>query len=160
MLAMDFIKQVASNSKNQVFKTILDSNKSINEISINPGKIVQDSIKDARFSYNKVKATDMNDTYLKRAGITTNNGKYYNSKGEEVNIDKDGYMNNLSLDNRFRMSYLNNDGSLDKSRIATHVAGLGAAGYVGLSSVGRLASGGGLYRDSDGNFDIIGLPII
>lgn len=160
MLAMDFIKQVASNSKNQFYKTILESNKPINEISVSPGKIIQDSIEATRYSHNKVKAADMNDTYLKRAGIIKKDGKYYNSKNEEVKIDKDGYMNNLSLDNRFRMSYLNDDGSLDKSRIATHVAGLGAAGYVGLSSVGRLATGGGLYRDSEGNFDIIGLPII
>lgn len=35
-----------------------------------------------------------------------------------------------------------------------------AGGYMGLSAAGRIATGGGLYRDSDGNFDIIGIPIV
>jgi len=36
--------------------------------------------------------------------------------------------------------------------------GIGIAGITGVSAAGRIASGGGLYRDSDGNFDIIGIP--
>lgn len=35
-----------------------------------------------------------------------------------------------------------------------------AAGFVGASSIGRLASGGGIYKDADGNTDIIGIPFI
>ena len=35
-----------------------------------------------------------------------------------------------------------------------------AAGFVGASSLGRLASGGGIYKDADGNTDIIGVPFI
>ena len=35
-----------------------------------------------------------------------------------------------------------------------------AAGFVGASSLGRLASGGGVYKDADGNTDIIGIPFI
>lgn len=35
-----------------------------------------------------------------------------------------------------------------------------AAGFVGASSLGRLASGGGIYKDADGNTDIIGIPFI
>ena len=34
-----------------------------------------------------------------------------------------------------------------------------AAGFVGASAFGRLASGGGIYKD-DGNTDIIGIPFI
>ena len=33
-----------------------------------------------------------------------------------------------------------------------------AAGFVGASSLGRLASGGGIYKDADRNTDIIGIP--
>lgn len=40
------------------------------------------------------------------------------------------------------------------------VAKTGAIGYGVPATVGRIASGGGLYRDSDGKFDIIGVPII
>lgn len=36
--------------------------------------------------------------------------------------------------------------------------GLGA--YAVPATVGRFASGGGLYHDSDGNFDIVGIPFI
>lgn len=35
-----------------------------------------------------------------------------------------------------------------------------ASGFVGASSLGRLASGGGIYKDADGNTDIIGIPFI
>lgn len=35
-----------------------------------------------------------------------------------------------------------------------------AAGFMGASSAFRLASGGGIYRDKDGNTDIIGIPFI
>ena len=35
-----------------------------------------------------------------------------------------------------------------------------AAGFVGASAFGRLASGGGIYKDADGNTDIIGVPFI
>jgi hypothetical protein len=36
--------------------------------------------------------------------------------------------------------------------------GVGIAGITGVSAAGRIASGGGLYRDSDGEFNIIGIP--
>ena len=35
-----------------------------------------------------------------------------------------------------------------------------AAGFIGASAFGRLASGGGIYKDADGNTDIIGVPFI
>lgn len=40
----------------------------------------------------------------------------------------------------------------------TAVAGLGL--YAGVNVPYRVASGGGLYRDSDGNFDVIGMPFL
>ena len=35
-----------------------------------------------------------------------------------------------------------------------------AGAFVGASAFGRLASGGGIYKDADGNTDIIGIPFI
>lgn len=35
-----------------------------------------------------------------------------------------------------------------------------AGAFVGASALGRLASGGGIYKDADGNTDIIGIPFI
>lgn len=61
-----------------------------------------------------------------------------------------GYMRGVA--NTFRKA----DGSLNYGRTAGAVAGT----YMGLSTVGRIASGGGLYRDSGGNFDLIGVPFI
>lgn len=144
----------------EIVGQILHSNKTINQITTSPREIVQEGVKNLRFAHNKIKASDMNETYLKRARITKKDNKYYNDKNEEISIDKDGYMSNLSLNNRFNMSYLNQDGSFNKSKIGTHIAGSTLLGYSGLSSAGRLASGGGLYRDSDGNFDLMGIPFI
>lgn len=144
----------------EIVGQMLHSNKTINQITTSPREIVQEGIKNLRFAHNKVKASDMNERYLKRAGITKKDNKYYNDKNEEISIDKDGYMSNLSLNNRFNMSYLNQNGSFNKSKIGTHVAGSTLLGYSGLSSAGRLASGGGLYRDSDGKFDLMGIPFI
>ena len=33
-------------------------------------------------------------------------------------------------------------------------------GMLGVSAAGRIASGGGIYKDSNGNTDIIGIPFI
>lgn len=144
----------------EIVGQMLHSNKTINQITTSPKEIFQEGIKNLRFTHNRVRASDMNERYLKRAGITKKDNKYYNDKNEEISIDKDGYMSNLSLNNRFHMSYLNSNGSFDKSKIGTHVAGSTLLGYSGLSSAGRLASGGGLYRDSDGKFDLTGIPFI
>lgn len=35
-----------------------------------------------------------------------------------------------------------------------------AGAFVGASALGRLATGGGIYKDADGNTDIIGIPFI
>lgn len=39
-------------------------------------------------------------------------------------------------------------------------AGTGFAAYAGLNTVYRIGSGGGIYRDRNGNTDLIGLPFI
>lgn len=57
---------------------------------------------------------------------------------------------------RARSLFYRNDGSLSYKRIA----GAAFGGVVAANTVGRIATGGGLYRDSDGNFDIIGIPFI
>lgn len=41
---------------------------------------------------------------------------------------------------------------------ATKMIGTAVGGYVGASSAYRLVSGGGLYKDADGNTNIIGIP--
>ena len=49
----------------------------------------------------------------------------------------------------------------DKGDYSFGKIGLAAGGvYMGGSTVGRIASGGGIYKDADGNTDIIGLPFI
>ena len=35
-----------------------------------------------------------------------------------------------------------------------------AGGYMMASGAGRIATGGGLYKDNNGNTDIIGIPLI
>lgn len=57
---------------------------------------------------------------------------------------------------RIKSLYHNKDGSYNKTAIAGTIAG----SYIGVASAGRIASGGGLYRDSDGNFDLMGIPLI
>lgn len=64
--------------------------------------------------------------------------------------------NNLSMWQKTKALAMNDKGEYSGARIA----GMGAAGYMGLSAAGRIASGGGLFRDADGNFDIIGIPIV
>lgn len=57
---------------------------------------------------------------------------------------------------RLKSLYYNKDGSYNKTMIGGTLAG----GYMGISAAGRIASGGGLYRDSEGNFDVIGIPVV
>lgn len=57
---------------------------------------------------------------------------------------------------RLKSLYYNKNGSYNK----TMIGGTFAGGYMGISAAGRIASGGGLYRDSEGNFDIIGIPVV
>ncbi len=56
--------------------------------------------------------------------------------------------------------HLKDNGKINWRQVAKTGAVGGAVGYGIPATVGRIASGGGLYRDSDGKFDIIGVPII
>lgn len=35
-----------------------------------------------------------------------------------------------------------------------------AGSYIAASAAGRIATGGGIYKDKDGNTDVIGIPLI
>nr|DAX45900.1 MAG TPA: hypothetical protein [Caudoviricetes sp.] len=76
-----------------------------------------------------------------------------------------GYGNDVNLYNvphqmtntaRLKSAFMDDTGKYSKARM------IGAAGgvYMGTMSAGRILSGGGLYRDSNGNFDIMGVPFI
>ena len=62
----------------------------------------------------------------------------------------------LDAIDRFKMMHMNSNGSYSGTKIAGTIAG----GYMGVSAAGRIATGGGLYRDSSGNFNVIGVPLI
>lgn len=50
---------------------------------------------------------------------------------------------------------------MNKGKDEWRLSGRRVAGaFVGASALGRLASGGGIYKDADGNTDIIGVPFI
>ena len=53
-----------------------------------------------------------------------------------------------------RLSHTNADGTYSMGKMAATAAGT----YVTGASAFRLASGGGIYKDKDGNTDIIGIP--
>ena len=56
----------------------------------------------------------------------------------------------------FNSRFLNETGDLRIGR----AAGAAMVGYTGLSTAGRIVTGGGLYKDAEGNTDIIGIPFI
>ena len=68
--------------------------------------------------------------------------------------------NGYSNTQRLKSLAYHQDGSLATKRIAGVAAGTGLAAYAGVNVPYRAISGGSLTRDSDGNFDIAGLPII
>ncbi|MBM6761662.1 hypothetical protein [Megamonas hypermegale] len=146
---IDFIKSIANTASKTKNTTILEGNKAINEIK---------SLKDNPEEYfsgvkslwnNQYNVNNYSKTALNKAGVNID-------KGSNIIYDGEQNMTNLTWANKLKLAHLNKDGTWNKKAIA----GSALMGYTGLSSVGRLASGGGLYKDSDGNFDIIGLPII
>lgn len=68
--------------------------------------------------------------------------------GEKLGI-KDGKISDWA---RAKSVFKNDDGSYSPARIA--------GAYMGVSSVGRIATGGGIFNDSNGNPDLIGVPFI
>lgn len=79
-----------------------------------------------------------------------------NSKG--VNTGIRGTLKNMTGDNAkgfvdaAKDAYTHADGKLNYKAIA--------GTYVGVSLAGRVASGGGLYRDSNGNVNAPGVPFV
>ena len=74
-----------------------------------------------------------------------------------LEFDSDSYINrDITNMDRLKSVFMKENGDYGKKRIAAGIAG----SYMGLSAAGRVASGGGLYKDSDGNTDLIGVPLI
>lgn len=101
------------------------------------------------------------------AGVTGAVNKFAKLQ-ERIITHSPDMMNAIGWDGKSEMTgkqllkslYTNRDGTWNKSALAKTGAAIGAVGYGVPATVGRIASGGGLYRDSDGKFDIIGVPII
>lgn len=96
----------------------------------------------------------------KKMGIKTIHAGYgeYELGGKNITFGAtgNGFGKDVSNATRLKSMYYNKDGSLSKKAVAGTVAG----SYLGLSAAGRIATGGGLYKDSDGNTDLIGVPFI
>ena len=74
-----------------------------------------------------------------------------------TNREGPAYGNNISDWTRVKSVFRNTkDASVNKTAVGL----AGVSGIAGVSAAGRIASGGGLYRDADGNFGIIGIPKI
>lgn len=73
---------------------------------------------------------------------------------------KDGWKNEqikLGFLNKTKLAHMNlKTGGYDANKVAV----TGAATYMTAASGYRLITGGGLYRDKDGNTDIVGIPFV
>ena len=80
------------------------------------------------------------------------------TNGSQAFRDAVGEVGSRGLSNwqTIKSMHLKDNGKVNWKQVAT----TGAIGYGVPATVGRIASGGGLYRDSDGKFDVIGVPII
>lgn len=58
----------------------------------------------------------------------------------------------MKIDKALSSTFKNSDGSLKYGKIA--------GSYIGMSAAARVATGGGLYRDRNGNTNIAGVPFI
>lgn len=121
-----------------VGSTVLHSNRPIKEIGEATKAAFKDTT-DARIYKNEKLANKL--------GYKMKDGRLVKENGDPAII---------SNKDRLESMYRNDDGSWNKTAIGGTIAG----GYMGVSAAGRVASGGGLYRDSDGNFDVIGVPLI
>lgn len=113
----------------------------------------------ARFT--KADIERMDPKLLERAEIKKIKNKdgsfsYQNADGKDIEFDKEGIATNFTWRNKAGLAFSRADGS-------TNVAGVAAAGAAayGVANTGyRMASGGTVFHDSDGNFDVMGLPLI
>ena len=124
--------------------TVLKSNIAINKIGQDLRRVADRRImsQDAGMLRSKL---GYNGSFMGRDGIQNASGKTIENWSKDIS-DKD----------RLKSMIRNKDGSYNKTMIGGAIAG----SYVGVSSSGRIASGGGLYKDSDGNTDLMGVPLI
>jgi len=94
------------------------------------------------------------------SGKALETARYTN--GSQAFRDAVGEVGEKGLSNwqTLKSMHLKDNGKVNWGKVAKTGAIGGAVGYGIPATVGRIASGGGLYRDSDGKFDIIGVPII
>lgn len=86
--------------------------------------------------------------------------KVANKRGEVENATKAREANGGNFSNLQRAESLFYNSETGERELLKRGGIAIAGGYMGLSAAGRIASGGGLYRDSDGNFDLMGIPFI
>lgn len=150
--------------KLSLLPTTLHSNKPINKISNNvifqntgiaPYLSGIEKLFNNKYNLQDIK-TMPRDKRNSNARIGLKKGSLVNNDGKNIIYDDEQNMTNLTLMNKLRLAHLNNDGTWNKKAIA----GSGLVGYTGLSSAYRLASGGSLYKDDNGNTNLIGIPFI
>lgn len=124
--------------------TVLKSNIAINKIGQDLRRVADRRImsQDAGMLRSKL---GYSGSFMGRDGIQNASGKTIENWSKDIS-DKD----------RLKSMIRNKDGSYNKTMIGGAIAG----SYVGVSSAGRIASGGGFYKDSDGNTDLMGVPLI
>lgn len=89
--------------------------------------------------------------------VTSNGEKYVPTLvGRKAGIGEINDLSEISASQVAKSLLINDAGQYSKKRMAAAAVG----GYTGISAAGRILSGGGLYRDSDGNFDVIGIPVV
>ena len=85
--------------------------------------------------------------------------KYIENNGVSHTFGESSYKTLSDSDLLKSLAY-NRNGEASLGNVA-QVGVTGALGaYAGVAIPGRIITGGGLYRDSDGNFDIMGIPIV
>lgn len=136
-------------------KQFLRSNESANEV-MNIGK--------ALFGAGRGLASDMAGQ-MRRSAETLGQVYDYRTKMNRPAAFRRamGYGNDVNLYNvphqmtpmaRIKAGLMNDRGEYSKPRQIGAALGV----YAGATSAGRILSGGGLYRDSNGNFDLMGVP--
>lgn len=135
-------------------KNVLSSNVSINKIedgirNVIDARTMSGSKKLMRtYGLNPAKEGEMAYQRVNTTGTKADQYVVPNAQG--------GFGNQVSDLRRAYSLMHNKDGSWNKTAIGGVIAG----SYLGVSSAARIATGGGLYRDSDGNFDLMGVPFI
>ena len=96
----------------------------------------------------------MSKTESGRAFLAQNNIQNFEGFTDEAMANFGKADVKLGTMDMMRLSHTNADGTYSASKIATSAAGA----YITGAAAYRIGSGGGLYKDSDGNTNIIGIP--